>query len=37
MKACWDNGWKVSTTNKDFAAKLRKIVVAYNSNNLEGS
>ena len=34
MKAVWENGLKVSTNNKDFPAKLRKFVVAYNSNNM---
>ena len=34
MKAAWENGWKVSTTHKEFSAKLRKFVVAYNSNNM---
>ena len=34
MKRMWERGWKVSTTNKEFGDKLRKFVVAYNSNNM---
>ena len=34
MKRMWERGWKVSTTHKNFGAKLRKFVVAYNSNNI---
>ena len=34
MKRLWDQGGKISTTNKDFGAHLRKFVVAYNSNNV---
>ena len=34
MKAVWENGWKVSTTHPQFAARLRRFVVAYNSNNM---
>ena len=34
MKRLWEDGWKISTTHKGFGAKLRKFVVAYNSNNL---
>ena len=34
MRKRWERGWKVSPTNKEFRAKLRKFVVAYNSNNV---
>ena len=34
MKRMWEQGWKVSTTHKEFEVKLRKFVVAYNSNNI---
>ena len=34
MKRMWERGWKVSTNHKDFAAKLKKFVIAYNSNNI---
>ena len=34
MKRLWEDGWKISTTHKGFGAKLRKFVVAYNSNNM---
>ena len=34
MKRKWEQGSKVSTSHKDFAAKLKKFVVTYNSNNM---
>ena len=34
MAQMWENGWKVSASHKDFGEKLRKFLVAYNSNNL---
>ena len=34
MKRKWERGSKVSTSHKDFAAKLKKFVVTYNSNNM---
>ena len=34
MKRMWEQGWKVSTTNKDFGVILQKFLVPYNSNNL---
>ena len=34
MNRMWNQGWKVSPTHKEFADKLKKFVVAYNSNNM---
>ena len=34
MAQMWENGWKVSASHKDFGEKLRKFLVAYNSNNI---
>ena len=34
MAQMWENGWKVSASHKEFGEKLRKFLVAYNSNNI---
>ena len=34
MAEMWEKGWKVSTSHNSFGEKLRKFLVAYNSNNV---
>ena len=34
MAEMWEKGWKVSTSHNNFGEKLRKFLVAYNSNNV---